>query len=73
MCPGCKTGHWFDKDIWTFNGDMSYPTISPSVLITGGGTNMRCHSFITDGKIKFLDDCTHELAGQTVDLPDIAT
>ena len=29
-----------------------------------------CHSFITDGKIQFLSDCTHELAGQTVDLPD---
>lgn len=29
-----------------------------------------CHSFITDGKIQFLDDCTHELAGQTVELPD---
>jgi hypothetical protein len=29
-----------------------------------------CHSFVTDGKIQFLDDCTHELAGQTVELPD---
>lgn len=27
-----------------------------------------CHSFVTDGKIRFLDDCTHELRGQTVDL-----
>ena len=25
-----------------------------------------CHSFITDGKIQFLDDCYHDLAGQTV-------
>lgn len=30
-----------------------------------------CHSFIRDGKIIFLNDCTHALAGQTVDLPDI--
>lgn len=29
-----------------------------------------CHSFVTDGRIKFLGDCTHALAGQTVDLPD---
>ncbi|WP_026790330.1 DUF6527 family protein [Pleomorphomonas oryzae] len=29
-----------------------------------------CHSFITDGRIQFLGDCTHALAGQTVDLPD---
>ena len=28
-----------------------------------------CHSFITDGRIQFLGDCTHSLAGQTVDLP----
>jgi hypothetical protein len=29
-----------------------------------------CHSFVTDGQIQFLSDCTHELAGQTVPLPD---
>lgn len=28
-----------------------------------------CHSFVTDGRIRFLGDCTHDLAGQTVDLP----
>ena len=28
-----------------------------------------CHSFIVDGKIQFLGDCTHALAGQTVPLP----
>lgn len=30
-----------------------------------------CHSFVTDGRIQFLSDCTHALAGQTVDLPDV--
>lgn len=29
-----------------------------------------CHSFIRDGKIQFLSDCTHSLAGQTVDLSE---
>lgn len=28
-----------------------------------------CHSFVTDGRIQFLTDCTHALAGQTVDIP----
>lgn len=28
-----------------------------------------CHSFVTDGRIQYLADCTHALAGQTVDLP----
>jgi hypothetical protein len=32
----------------------------------------RCHSFVTDGRIQFLGDCTHALAGQTVDLPELA-
>lgn len=28
-----------------------------------------CHSFVRAGRIEFLGDCTHRLAGQTVDLP----
>ena len=29
-----------------------------------------CHSFVTNGQIQFLDDCTHALRGQTVPLPE---
>ena len=29
-----------------------------------------CHSFVTDGRMQFLGDCTHDLAGQTVELPE---
>jgi len=29
-----------------------------------------CHSFVTDGQIQFLGDCTHALAGQTVPIPN---
>jgi hypothetical protein len=28
-----------------------------------------CHSFVRDGQIQFLGDCTHRLVGQTVPLP----
>lgn len=28
-----------------------------------------CHSFVKDGQIQFLADCTHSLASQTVPLP----
>lgn len=28
-----------------------------------------CHSHITDGKIEYGTDCTHHMAGQTVELP----
>lgn len=36
------------------------------------GEPIVCHSFVTDGRIQFLGDCTHALAGQTVDLPEWA-
>lgn len=36
-----------------------------------GGTCIVCHSFVRDGRIEFLGDCTHSNAGQTVDLPDV--
>lgn len=28
-----------------------------------------CHSFVRAGRIEFLSDCTHAMAGQTVPLP----
>lgn len=37
------------------------------------GKDMICHTFVTDGQIQFLSDCTHALAGQTVPLPDFPT
>lgn len=33
------------------------------------GEQICCHSFVEDGQIRFLDDSTHSLAGQTVELP----
>ena len=29
---------------------------------------VRCHSFVRAGRIEFFADCSHELAGQTIDL-----
>ncbi|QOT75041.1 DUF6527 family protein [Cupriavidus basilensis] len=29
-----------------------------------------CHSFVSDGQIQYLGDCTHALAGQTVPLAE---
>ena len=34
------------------------------------GQRTTCHSFVTDGRIQFLPDSTHSLAGQTVELPE---
>jgi hypothetical protein len=75
-CPGCDTLHPVVVDgphAWTYNGDPDAPTFSPSVLVRFGGEpdSARCHSFVESGRIRFLSDCTHDLAGQTVDLPDL--
>lgn len=68
---------------WGYNGDPDRPTFIPSILIrTGRAVDPSyepepddppevCHSFVTDGRIRFLDDCTHKLAGKTVELPDL--
>ena len=72
-CPGCNHAHGIvygeGSNTWTWNGSLESPTFSPSVLVQGGN-EYRCHSFVTDGRIQFLDDCTHALKGQTVDLPE---
>ena len=69
-CPGCKYGHGFHVPRWTWNGSLDKPTFTPSLLCNGHDPASRCHSFVTDGRIQFLADCWHPLAGQTVDIPD---
>lgn len=69
-CPGCGYEHAFSPKVHQFNGDMNNPTISPSLLQSNPQNHHRCHSFIKSGKIQFLSDCWHSLAGKTVELPD---
>lgn len=66
-CPGCGHYHRFEEGRWSFNGDYERPTFSPSLLCSPG-TEMQCHLFVRDGRIEFLGDCRHELAGQTVEM-----
>ena len=71
-CPGCEEPHMPSIEgaaPWTWDGNRERPTLSPSILVTDGQGN-RCHSFLRDGKLEFLTDCTHKMAGQTVALPD---
>ena len=74
-CPGCGMIHAMPTTgprAWEFNGDMVRPTFSPSILVrcTVGieHSPFVCHSFVRNGQIQFLPDCTHALAGQTVPL-----
>ena len=73
FCPGCRCNHWFKTDgkgaCWTWNEDFDNPTVSPSILTWTQDT--RCHSFVKSGKIQFLNDCTHDKAGQTVDMEEM--
>jgi hypothetical protein len=73
-CPGCECDHgvWTDKKrqtCWGFNGSMDKPTFTPSIKVTYA-KNI-CHSFVKNGVIEFLNDCTHKLAGTKMELPDI--
>ena len=70
-CPGCRCYHYFSVPRWTFNGDLDRPTFTPSLLCNPDHAPSRCHLFMTDGRIRFLGDCYHELAGQVVDVGDL--
>ena len=71
FCPGCDDVHQVrigSSHGWTWNENVVHPTFSPSVLVQGAG--LVCHSFVTEGRIQYLADSTHAMAGQTVDLPE---
>lgn len=67
--PVIRSGTREGTGCWTWNGSVDAPTLRPSVLTTAH--NWRCHSWINNGAAQFLDDCSHELAGQTVALLEI--
>lgn len=73
FCRGCDDLHRIavaGPRAWTFDGNYEAPTVTPSILCTGAPTR-RCHSFLRAGRLEFLGDCSHALAGQTVPLPDL--
>lgn len=85
-CPGCDGAHvvndsWtVNVEAATINPSIlvhPHKTLIDSTLTGPALTAPEnvtetplCHSYVTDGRIRFLDDSTHALAGQTVDLPD---
>lgn len=57
-----RTGHYIDgkHPCWCdYNRGLKKAPFECSV----------CHSFVEQGQIRFLGDCTHDLAGQTVPIP----
>lgn len=85
-CPACKCYHWFSTSgktpsnpneirnnfKWQLSGTDDKPTIRASILVRTTRNNI-CHLFVTDGKIQYLTDCTHEYAGKTVDMVETET
>lgn len=56
-----STGYFVDPNIQGDEGDEEFIKQN----------SYRCHFIVTDGKIYFCPDCSHDLKGQTLDLPDI--
>ena len=90
VCPGCKevgrkgneglhmlpvNSPHIDKPSWEWDGNLEFPTLSPSILTRGGalGKDGVCHSFLKAGIFEFLTDSTHSFSGQKVPLPDLPT
>jgi Family of unknown function (DUF6527) len=83
-CPGCRGYHVVYVDPhrspngsqWLFNGDIEAPTFEPSINyridyhVSLGKSPVVCHLYVTNGKLQFLDDCTHALKGQTIAMPE---
>jgi hypothetical protein len=70
-CPGCDALHAMSlgptAPAWSFDGNMEAPTFAPSILCH----SPRCHSFIERGQWRFLADCDHALAEQTVPMVEL--
>ena len=76
-CPGCECSHGIN-DGWSLTFQNGKPTVSPSILVKHGRyidkndptkyEAIQCHLFIRNGMIEYLSDCTHKLAGKTVEM-----
>ena len=58
-----------DTNYWSWNGDIDKPTLKPSIKTKYN--NIICHSFVNDGIIEFLNDCTHEMKDRKLPLLEI--
>ncbi len=77
-CPACVRAHRFitengadPREVWHFDGNLEYPTFSPSLQVESGplkpgGRDEICHSYLTCGVWDFRPDSTHAMAGQKV-------
>jgi len=82
FCPACRIQHYVQVlvkqggsgAVWDWNGSDEEPSFTQPISLTidnlTGSQPYICKSTITDGQIKFAQESTHEMAGQTSPLPD---
>lgn len=87
FCPGCKEYHSLhtiqpnnNGTTFVITGTLQSPTVTPMIgrIIEKFNKSKHannpahvCNSRITDGKIRYLENCSHALAGRIVDLPNV--
>lgn len=69
------SGNREDTGNWSWNGDTEKPTVKPSILsrFPWGEDReiIQCHTFVNDGEVQFLLDCTHDKKGSTLPLLEV--
>ena len=67
---------------WKFNENPDLPTFTPSMnirwgtyadptYVDEGRESGICHYFVMNGQIMYCGDCTHDMKGKTVPLPEL--
>ncbi|MFA5670202.1 MAG: DUF6527 family protein [Balneolaceae bacterium] len=79
-CVACDSPHaFYTHDGYTNNKSWKListdpVTVQPSIKLTAPYKNETenycCHLFLLNGKIRYLTDCTHYLAGKEIDMID---
>lgn len=85
FCPGCRHAHYFrtgtptdpndKRPLWTRSGTDESPTFAPSLKLSYQDPETKkavvaCHLFLKSGQLQLLTDCSHDMAGKTVPLPE---
>lgn len=69
-CPACREAHRFNVNQpnivtgkrWNWDGNKEAPTFSPDLTLKIGAKV--CHFYVMEGRIEYMRDSTHSLAGQ---------
>lgn len=68
-CPGCKEYHFIDSK-WDIKYNDGIISVNPSFLLKSikRKPDVRCHFFLRNNIIEYLNDCTHEYKGKKISI-----